>query len=1608
MTSAGSPSPDNPETGFLSLAAVQAGHTTLLRNHREAGDTAETITAIRRFLEAGVASGRMLDGDQDRWAVQSILDYWVTTLHRATGEIPDANLADFDPDLAPTLDDSLCPYLGLDAFKTDQRDRYFGRQQLVGHLIDRLRDTRLLALLGPSGSGKSSLVLAGILPTLQEGALPGSNQWIYYPPMVPGADPLENLARLTSPGNAAEQRISEEAKLFRQNPDHLTEVVGRQNLSAVIVIDQFEEVFTLCTDEGERQAFVENLLRLTRAQGPRHTVILTMRDDFLGQVSRLPSLAPQFDKIIAVVVPPTAAELRDAIEKPAERIGLKFEEGLVELLLKDVVNEPAGLPLLQFTLLKLWEARDHNRITRNAYDRLGGGRECLARSADVAWEALGLEQNRQAGKRILLELVRPTEGREFTSKRVRRARLYKLGVPDGQITLALDRLVKARLLRVTPGQTSEDDRIEVAHEALVRNWPKLSTWLEEERERLRHRITLTAAAEQWIARSRDRNLLYRGDLLEEAAKYQDLGEVEGEFVGAGLKERDRDRFKKKAYWSVGVAMVVITVAALVYGLISSFRASAAQALAKQQSAEQAMQASQMAATQQKEANANLTREKNTSDSLRSVAETQQAIAASALGATQAGRPDNLGLRAQRSVLLALYAMSVKRTPAAEVALDQATVAWGMPEKLNGQGRSAASFTIATTPDRRFVAIPTADSTVAIWDLHRGAVIRTLIGHTAAIRDVAFNHDGTRLATASDDGTAKLWDVTSGRELRTFHSSNQPQILALQFGPGDSILVAGGSGGRALIWNVASGELVRELKGLSSVWDLAFSPDGNRLATAGGDHRVLLWDTHTWQLVDSLGPVSSRHREGIAAITYSRDGQLIATASFDSTVKIWSKDGVFQRTLAGHGDYVWDVSFSADGSRLASAGSDGTVRIWDVLTGRELRILRGHAGSVFSLTFLDGKRLISVGEDGDANVWDLSGDWERQRLIVTSGSTIALAPDGLLAIGTTSGRIEMLQEDRAGGDTLREGGPPIPQSRNKAVRSLAFATSGRKLVAASPDTVKLWIPKEQRPRWTWPSATVADSARATPDVTSKIWSVALSPDGDYVAIAALDSVLRILNAADGTLRQSIRNDKGEVVAVAFNPTRPHQLATAGQDHMIRIQDAQTGVVEDSISAHRDLILHLAFNPAGTRLASASADGTVRLWNLHNRTAGNSLVLEGHTGWVWDVSFNHDGTLVASTGNDSTVRIWNSTTGEEIRRIILPGASSRSIQFDASDRVIIAGLDGTVRVYPVSESSPDTLIMTARRRLDLALTGQECQRELEQDPCPVTVEALLVEARSAAARGDRAHALAAFSRAQARDDNLGVDPNGFIRPLLTTYYVRQSAAAARRGAMRDAASALERARDADPTLPWTSEPEARRLYAANMLRRARLLAGAGAPLDSVKQRLRIAVENDPSIAQLDPAAEAALLSRLYRKKRPSLATENVSHIDDLIRQGKMTDAFDALDSALAMDSTKVTALHLNSACWNGALRGWASRVLRYCERAVALSPTTTGIRDSRGVARALTGDVKGAIEDFESYTLDPKNAEASRSRRTRWLEALKAGTPPGVVFSASVRNDLLSES
>lgn len=504
---------------------------------------------VAAFLQRGSAGGAYLDETKERRACQAMLDYWAGRCYSHGLDVTRPLLVPHDPALLPQLSDEACPYLGLAAFGESDAKHFFGRDDQIAALVERLRRQRLLIVTGASGSGKSSLVLAGLVPALRRGvvdggAVDGSAAWVYPPPLTPGVTPLRQLAHalaLAAAGGAPEPddaTIADHAAQLLRDPGHAVAMLSPVEQPVLLVVDQFEEALTLRTEQtsAAHLAFVAALCAVVDAPGPAHRVVATMRKDVEPQLAReYPDLNRRYGEAEFSVYSMEATRLREAIERPAQQVGLKFQDGLVDELIKSVVGEDASLPLLQFSLTSLWARRKGNLITRDAYREVGSPRQAMAEAAKRVYDELPREQQ-LAAQKVFLALSRPGEAASVFRSRATRRVLHGVAHPPN-VEAVLDKFVRARLVRLTPAPSGDpmDDVAEVAHESLLRNWDLLDHLFAEQRVERERRAFLRKQAEKWREGEFDKAFLLSGLALEQANAEFDRGAItplEREFLDA--------------------------------------------------------------------------------------------------------------------------------------------------------------------------------------------------------------------------------------------------------------------------------------------------------------------------------------------------------------------------------------------------------------------------------------------------------------------------------------------------------------------------------------------------------------------------------------------------------------------------------------------------------------------------------------------------------------------------------------------------------------------------------------------------------------------------------------------------------------------------------------------------------------------------------------------------------------------------------------------------------------------------------------------------------------------------------------------------------------------
>jgi len=543
---------------FGSLFELRRANSDLMRSVRDP----EFTQRIRDFLARAAATGAVLRASDEREAAQNILDYWNASLLTMRGvdrsSFTTIQLEPVDASLTPDLSNKPNPYIGLGVFDEKSADQFYGREEALRILLEKIKRHPIVFIIGPIGSGKSSLVTAGLLPLLAAGT---GREWTILPTVIPGTEPVEALLRALYTSAQKGDRpdfqrwISEQKSRLKRKPDAICDLIDLPpgNRSAILVVDQFEEVFTLCGDPAERDTFAAALVALTHATNVQFKIVLIIREDMVEQSLHLAPIQPFAQELDTRFSPPppTRGELLQMITLPAKAVGLEFDDGIVDDLCKAVVGEVTALPLLQFTLSQLWAAREGNRVTWAVYRQVGRPREALRHTTERVYNSLSPEDQAVA-KEVFLKLITPSASGAGTAirRRVPRDMLMQLPKPE-RVKYVLEQFVEAGLIRLTPGASADNDRFEIAHEALFTNWPLLEEWLREERQKSERKLQVITTARLWQQSGHKPGYLPFGAALKEAERYIDAAPEVRDLVAAS---RSRARWLRVF---VGAAIVVL-------------------------------------------------------------------------------------------------------------------------------------------------------------------------------------------------------------------------------------------------------------------------------------------------------------------------------------------------------------------------------------------------------------------------------------------------------------------------------------------------------------------------------------------------------------------------------------------------------------------------------------------------------------------------------------------------------------------------------------------------------------------------------------------------------------------------------------------------------------------------------------------------------------------------------------------------------------------------------------------------------------------------------------------------------------------------------------------
>lgn len=1176
------------------------------------------------------------------------------------------------------------PYKGLRAFEESDAGDFFGRSDLVEQVLDRLRGddiaSRLVLVVGGSGSGKSSVVRAGLLPAVRRGSVPGSQGW-FVTTMMPGSSPFKELAEClrrvaVSVPDSLVERLAEDEGGINRVLHRLLPGDGQ----LLMLIDQLEELFTLATS-ADQGAFLAGLVHALTVPDNRLRVVATLRADFYDRPlahQSLGSLVNECTVTTSIMLP---ADLEAAIVEPAERAGGRVEPALVAELVSAVADQPAALPSLQYTLYELAERSSTLTLDLAGYRQLGGVGGAIASRAERLWSSLD-DVDRDVVRRVFERLVVLSVDGEPTRRRAARTELDGLG-GEHAVEEVVDGWAQARLLTVDRDPRTRVPTVEIAHEALLREWPRLRSWIEEDREAIGALGRLREAAATWVELGRDPGALYRGARLEitlddAGLRHADLPPREQEFLRASSEARDRELREAAAAAArrnrdnrrlriqrAGIA------GALVVALIGGFIA-----LDQRQQAE----------------------------SERRVATARELAAASVT---------NTSADPERAVLLALAAVDETRShgePVLPEALEALHLAVGASRVLTRFPGVGGGLDWSPRGDVFVTEGPEESGLVDIRDADTGASLHRFRGHDDDVNHVAFSEDGSMLATTGDDGTLRLWDPDTEEELAVVHGRGvrgtvtNESVWSPAISPDGALAAASWQEGVQVV-DVRSGRVLTDLPA-DPMSPVAFSPDGRWIAY--GAWPTVVADVETGKEVFRL-----RAGGGLDA-GWSPDGRWLATTGSDGVAQVWDgRTGQYRFPVTGHAGEIQSLDWSPRGTRLVTGGDDGTARIHEVTRAGALPVHTFSAqetsrgGGFIGVSFSpDGRRLMG-GDLGVSNVtiWDAGapggGEW------ATAFGSGDFTPDASgLVVGDRRGGVTLVDsESGAARRQLR-----APPGSHQTVWDLTLNHAGDRVALVEGRGIVVLDVATGRQEFLIPWR----------DDTFGSWGLAWSPDDTLLAVGlATDDQDRTLLLLDeqGSRVAWLPEDPGWTTrSVSFSPdsrmlaTTRWGTKTVDPTRMpVRIWDLAEQEVVHEIDASAKLV---EFSPGGDLIATSRAvDGIAETWDTVTHERVTVLTASAH---IEDMDFTPSGDTLATAHGDGTVRLWDPRTGTQQLVLRVSSRVVESVRFSVDgSKLLTRDRDGVSRVWALAL---DDLVALAHRKLTRGLSEAECRQYLRLASCP----------------------------------------------------------------------------------------------------------------------------------------------------------------------------------------------------------------------------------------------------------------------------------------------------
>lgn len=1140
------------------------------------------------------------------------------------------------------------PFPGLRSFESHETHLFFGRDGQSDELLRILAQNRFVAVVGVSGSGKSSLVRAGLLPTIERGFMAGAGSNWRILTIRPGATPMENLAAALTQSTALEaaklnigqRQTLVNAALSRDSfglieAARLTRSTSRENL--LVLVDQFEEIFRLgsgrfkTADAEDPAAFVRLLLEAIHQTEVPIYVAITMRSDFLGDCARFRDLPETLNRAQYLIPRMTREQRRQAIEGPIAVGDATISARLVQRLLNDLGDEPDQLPILQHALMRTWDAwyregKLDRPIDLEHYEGIGGMADALSRHADEAYAEL--DEHAQDIARRLFQCIseKGPDNREIR-RPTRLSEICAIAEADQQTVITVIDCFRShgRTFLVPPAHETlgSNSVIDVSHESLIRLWNRLRKWTDEEAE--------DAAIYKRLADDAARNKAGRVALLRDpglaatlewkATRQPNVAWANRYAPGFSdameFLERSRRVSLIKRY---GTGSAVAVVLLIVFGFSTIYLGQA-----------------------------------------RKLRETAQAALAHQLfydaQAIDRDHPGQLEL----SALLALESARLEPTKDDDDFLRHVEAISEKPQfKLELPG---AVQHVSYSPDGRLLAAAAGENAYLL-ETATGKVVQSL-KHGGKVNAISFSPDGSRVATASYDQTARVSDVATGKEI--WHSAQNGAVFAIAFSPDGRHLSTGGFDKTVRMFDASNGSQVWQASFGGGVTAVAFSRDGRFVATGSQDNFARVLDAATGKEISH-----SQRRSAVWSLAFSPDNRYLAIGCYDGGLVLLDAATGNEKWRVVEGDTVNAVAFSPNGNYLAAGSADKTARVFETYSeGKEDWRVPETDGGIDAVSFSPDGRYLAIGsEDKTARVFEVATRSELWRLVHsdTVGS-VAFSPDGRrLATGSDDkdARLFDLAKNSAALDIGKD-----------QVTTAAFSPDERFVAVLGQTKVGPSLDHDTQVFETPTGKNILALKAASPD--KQVLAVAFGPDGNQMAVGIKDGTARVIETATGKEIATLKGNESKVVAVAFSPDGRF-VATGSFDQTARVFDAATGKQVSQLK-HGDVVDAVAFSPDGLLVATGSYDKTARVFEA---ATGKQLSQFQHDSLVDSVAFSPDGRFVATAtgGRNNMFRVFESTTGRELWNTT-PDAGIGAVTFSPDNRyVITTDDDKTVRIFELA--------------------------------------------------------------------------------------------------------------------------------------------------------------------------------------------------------------------------------------------------------------------------------------------------------------------------------------